>query len=280
MKPNLEIWKKEISFKNFGFNHNNYLDFYKSQWQRTNICLNYVIYRIAIALTFFTAFVLSIIDLDNIYKSAALRAKWLIYLTNWHYTVCTLQSVLSACMVTRMYRQVRQNGEYMQMTFVNHTMCNVFWALNTIAVNGAVFVSLVYWTMVFDPRIDSLSVINIFTHAINAVILLVDYFIVAHPIRLLHFYIPCCFNLIYVAFSIMYYLLSGTDKHDRHFIYAILDWKTPQSTIKNLLFTVFLVLVLHIFLYFYILLRMFIAKNRFKSTDQAICPLQGRSEDV
>lgn len=80
------------------------------QWQRNNISLCYVIYRIIIAVTFFTAFVLSIVDLDNINKSAVLRAKWLIYLTNWHYTCCTFQSMLSAFMVTRMYRQVRHHG--------------------------------------------------------------------------------------------------------------------------------------------------------------------------
>lgn len=91
------------------------------QWQRNNISFCYVIYRIIIAVTFFTAFVLSIVDLDNINKPAMLRAKWLIYLTNWHYTCCTFQSVLSAFMVTRMYRQVRQHGgKFKSLTIIRH----------------------------------------------------------------------------------------------------------------------------------------------------------------
>lgn len=52
---------------------------------------------------------------------------------------------------------------------------------------------------------------NILTHAFNSIVMFIDIWIVAYPIRLLHFVQPISFGLVYLLFSGIYYLAGGTD---------------------------------------------------------------------
>lgn len=53
---------------------------------------------------------------------------------------------------------------------------------------------------------------NVIVHVINSVLMLLDIWIVAHPVRLLHFYMPVTFGICYVFFSIIYFAAGGTNK--------------------------------------------------------------------
>lgn len=53
---------------------------------------------------------------------------------------------------------------------------------------------------------------NLIVHAFNSIAMLLDLWIVAHPVRLLHCGWTILFGLCYVIFSAIYYLAGGTAK--------------------------------------------------------------------
>lgn len=57
-----------------------------------------------------------------------------------------------------------------------------------------------------------LDAMNIIVHAINSVIMLIDVWIVSHPIRILHFYWPMLLGICYVIFNFIYYVAGGTSR--------------------------------------------------------------------
>lgn len=57
--------------------------------------------------------------------------------------------------------------------------------------------------------------------------MVLDLWIVAHPIRLVHFYWPLSVGVTYALFNLLYYMLGGTDRLGREYIYAALNWSKP-----------------------------------------------------
>lgn len=57
------------------------------------------------------------------------------------------------------------------------------------------------------------TLVNFLAHAMNCVIMCVDAWIVAHPLRLCHVTQPMIFGLVYTTFSVIYYLSGGTDPY-------------------------------------------------------------------
>ncbi|KAF4521805.1 hypothetical protein B566_EDAN011390 [Ephemera danica] len=73
---------------------------------------------------------------------------------------------------------------------------------------------------------------NITNHVLNSVITIVDLFIAAHPIRLLHIIHPILVSLTYIAFSGVYYVAGGTNRDNSIAIYPILNWSdNPGRTL-------------------------------------------------
>lgn len=50
---------------------------------------------------------------------------------------------------------------------------------------------------------------NILSHAINSVVMFVDFLVVAFPMRLYHVIQPICFGVCYAVFTYIYYLCDG-----------------------------------------------------------------------
>jgi hypothetical protein len=64
----------------------------------------------------------------------------------------------------------------------------------------------------FFSETSVLDSINIMTHALNAIVMFIDLLMVAYPIRLLHVVQPICLGVVYISFSVVYYLAGGVDK--------------------------------------------------------------------
>ena len=97
-----------------------------------------------------------------------------------------------------------------------------------------------------------LDLVSINTHGTNSVIVLLDLFIVAIPLRLFHFYQPFFFVLIYFIFNAIYILAGGLNDLGEPFVYAAFDWNTnPQTATINT--ALVLTLVLAAWLVFYAL---------------------------
>ena len=85
-----------------------------------------------------------------------------------------------------------------------------------------------------DPEFAS-SFLDINIHGINTLIMIVDNFLSAVPIRIMHVIYPILYGLIYVLFSLIYY---ATDT-ENHILYPdILDWSRPEITIPVIIIVV------------------------------------------
>ena len=71
---------------------------------------------------------------------------------------------------------------------------------------------------------DPVDAVDFTVHACNSIYILIDFFITAMPIRLLHFWYSILYGLLYVVFSLIYLGAGGTDKAGNNYIYSILDF--------------------------------------------------------
>lgn len=100
----------------------------------------------------------------------------------------------------------------------------------------SIVITIIYWSILYDgkkrfslykeiigkyfliikiflPANEStLSATNILTHAFNSICMFIDLLIVAHPLRLLHMFLPVSFGLFYAFFSVIYQLCGGHNK--------------------------------------------------------------------
>ncbi|KAJ4450550.1 hypothetical protein ANN_01977, partial [Periplaneta americana] len=254
------LWKREFHLKAARLDHGEPEHFVRCQWQsRVRVHLVYLTYRWFLALLFVATMIFSICDTGRSPKSTGLRyiSKWPIYLTNWGYTVCTLQAVLGAYLLTQRLIMERKpgftaNASQMSLSY------KVYWALNTTGVVMAIGISVAYWLTVYDPALHSLDALNLMVHAFNSVLMVTDLFLVAHPFRLLHCYWPFLVTVCYVVFSFIYYESGGTDRHDRPFVYPLLDWRLPKRTAASSVFGLVFVLTVHCAAWVLFLLRKWI----------------------
>lgn len=59
---------------------------------------------------------------------------------------------------------------------------------------------------------DPLDATNVLTHGCNSIFMFIDLWIVAHPLRLLHVFLPVLFGGIYAMFSFIYQMCGGINK--------------------------------------------------------------------
>ncbi|XP_049963253.1 protein rolling stone-like [Schistocerca serialis cubense] len=220
-----EVWKKAFKPKNFKLIHDNPEIFVKSQWERKgSITRAYVFYRVVVAAFFIAALLASITGGGRVIISIW---KWPIYLTNWGLTLCTVQAIF--CLVIVLNAKLkRQHQISVTAGGVSATMpvqYKIYWAIHTTAATIAVCITISFWTAVYDPEQHPLDAVNILSHAMNGIMMTVDLFIVGHPMRISHLYLPLCFTVVYYVFNGIYYLAGGTDNFGRTYIYALLNWK-------------------------------------------------------
>lgn len=66
--------------------------------------------------------------------------------------------------------------------------------------------------MLCSAETHVLDALNILVHAANSALMIMDILLAAHPLRLLHAFWPLLFVTIYLGFSLVYFLLGGTDR--------------------------------------------------------------------
>lgn len=75
-------------------------------------------------------------------------AKWLIYLTNWGYTICTVQALLSVIMFCSnlfLERKKLTNGP----DVITNKLYKVYWAINVISLDIAMGITILFWSLIY-----------------------------------------------------------------------------------------------------------------------------------
>ncbi|XP_075216261.1 headbutt isoform X2 [Lycorma delicatula] len=234
--------------------------FVRCQWQRDEGAnFFYMVYRWIFALIFCCGLLASLLDIGR-ETSGITYLKWPVYLTNWGYTVCTIQAIMAAYHVTQYYNSSRgvqdKTGELLKMK----TSYSVYWVLHSISVVGAIGITSIYWTAVYNPVENKLDMVNLTVHLFNTVLMLIDLSMVAHPTKLIHSYWALSFASCYIVFNALYYLAGGTDRKGKVYIYSIMDWRRPlRAVLASVTGLAFLMLVTVAVWFFSICRRRFAA---------------------
>lgn len=88
-------------------------------------------------------------------------AKWMIYLTNWGYTMCTFQAILlagilSACILSKRLRSMPNLAENALKLY------KIYWVTNTIATPIAFGITAMYWSVIYNRKYFILKLIIIY----------------------------------------------------------------------------------------------------------------------
>uniref|UniRef100_A0A1B0FKF6 Protein rolling stone n=1 Tax=Glossina morsitans morsitans TaxID=37546 RepID=A0A1B0FKF6_GLOMM len=201
--------KKEFRRKNCGFDHTPSNDFVKSQWQNRSNNIAYLIYRWIVVAFFTTALIVSMIEAAS--NSALLLL--FIYFTTWSVIQCLLTNLLAAVLATIWHLQPEYAGKLVTCESVCNPF-NIYWAMHVLSLVSSILVTVIYWCFLYEANEDSLSAANILTHILNCVSMLSDLLIVAHPLRLLHIFLPIAYGLIYAFFSIIYQFSGGHNRYN------------------------------------------------------------------
>ncbi|XP_063548459.1 protein rolling stone-like isoform X2 [Cydia strobilella] len=159
--------------------------------------------------------------------------KWFIYFTNWGFMVIALQSGLALAVVHR-YRAERTLNLSWEGTSSGRRprtplLCRSYWLAHTVATDLAFVITLVYWTLVYDPKMHEINALNLLVHGGNSVVMLVELAVTAHPVRAAHALYGAGAGLAYGLFSAVYWAVGGTDRAGLTAIYPALDWNKPGS---------------------------------------------------
>ncbi|KAI5744808.1 hypothetical protein M8J76_005384 [Diaphorina citri] len=223
--------------------------FYKSQWQKKpGVSIYFLVYRWVSATLLFVYAVATIFEKDPLSRPSLTYPKYPIYLTNWVVWMSAIQALLATGIVTHFFLKLRNTkmDAAEDESILVKNLTKVYWATQTIAIVSSIAVSVVFWVGVYNPEINPLNIFTFTSHGVIAAYLVVDALIVAHPFRLSDFLWVFLFCVAYIGFSVVYFLMGGTDRFNRNFIYTILDWQDPWAAVLTCTFVVLFYLFIHL----------------------------------
>lgn len=210
-----------------------------------------------------------------VYNIYLYRAKLFIFLTNWTYLILNLYflkaTTLSFCAFCNEYRDCREthpSANDKQEPSVEVEMGSgddnpgagettteearesdalrlhhkIMWLLYIISANAGLLVTVGYWTVLYEDD-EPIDVNNITKHALNSVFMLIDTFLSSVPVRLFHAVYALLYIVIYLAFTVAYWQLGGTNIQGEPYIYKLLDYNNIEAS-TGCLVAFFLLLVL------------------------------------
>ncbi|XP_073823059.1 protein rolling stone [Musca autumnalis] len=232
--------KKEFRREKCGFEHTPPDDFVKSQWQNRTRSILYLIYRLFLAGFFIAVVIDSMIDHYN----NASFGLYFIYMTNWGILMCMITNVYAAILVLIWHYRPDYADKLLNLESLTSPF-RIYWGIHITTLVVSIVITIIYWSLLYDVNESNLNATNILTHVFNSVCMFVDLLIVAHPLRLLHMFLPVVFGIIYAIFSAIYQLSGGHNIKGKPYIYHVVDWDKPL----NATLTVVAVLMLSCVIY-------------------------------
>lgn len=171
-----------------------------------------------------------------IYNIHKFGAKLFIFLTNWSFTILNIYFVYATTLsCIALYKDMKNTaqttpGNQVVEMEMGHLDGNdygavereearekdalrfhhkLLWFLYVISATAGVWITAGYWTVLVGD--DPIDANNITKHALNSVFMVFDTCLSAIPIRLFHSIYPFLYLVIYIVFSIIYWLLGGTN---------------------------------------------------------------------
>ncbi|KAJ8735753.1 hypothetical protein PYW07_007373 [Mythimna separata] len=148
---------------------------------------------------------------------------WVLFATNWGLFFDTISSALAWTVSFVEFRIGPDSSP--------RTLAKVYWATFNAAISSAFFITTFRY-MLLRIELNDISKVagDVMAHVINSVLMFCLLITSRHPMRLLHFYIPAIFCIVYMLFTLIYYKAGGLSPFDTVWIYPVLDWSQPRRT--------------------------------------------------
>uniref|UniRef100_A0A2A4JVT0 Protein rolling stone n=1 Tax=Heliothis virescens TaxID=7102 RepID=A0A2A4JVT0_HELVI len=230
--------KKEFQLKKFSLDFEDLSDFYLSCWQRSQSIWPLLVIRTLVFIGFAGSMVAAIIasaqeDINPGYR--------FIFLTRWGLYMNNITSFLACCLsLTKLFRGSDTTPA---------VLVKAYWFFYNISTTMSFFITIFYYSFLTEVAAESDyevdPVLDLLVHGINSVLMFCLLVTSRHPHRLMHFYIPLLFALIYIIFSAIYYLAGGMSPIGTHWIYPQLDWEKPGEAMILTVAVALVIPVLH-----------------------------------
>ncbi|XP_022821949.1 protein rolling stone-like [Spodoptera litura] len=263
MEKTKKYLKKEFQPQMFNMTHEDLSDFYLSAFQKDVAIWPLFLFRLVLFCGALATVIASMIIM-----SQDMEIKhWFIFMTHWGLLFNALATGL-ACAVSGVKLFTGLDSSI-------STLVKVYWVSFNSTITIAFFITAFYWTLLSDD--DLLAdyafdpVLDIFVHGINSVVMFCLLVTSRQPTRILHFYVPLALGIVYMVFSLLYYFLGGLSPFGTVWIYPMLDWSDPGSTIVLVIISALLMIVLHFVVVSMTLIRDAVTKSCKQSTVLPIC---------
>ena len=221
----------------------------------------------------------------NIYKTGG---KLFIFLTNWTFTLLNMYFILATTLsCIALYKDMKNreapsgqsretpvvaiemgpgaeeedSGERARENDALRWEHKLLWFIYILSATAGLWVTAGYWSVLVGD--DIINANNITKHALNSVFMLIDTWLSSIPIRLVHWLYALLYLATYVLFSVIYWLLGGTNNQGKPYIYLALNYDDFQAKIGGLLvfFMLIVLPLLHLFLFGVTKLRNYLHKR-------------------
>ncbi|PIK46240.1 hypothetical protein BSL78_16899 [Apostichopus japonicus] len=197
---------------------------------------SFIAYRVIIGLYQVAVFITLLIKWGTppLYSPIDVKAKWLIFISNWSFLVLTLYMIWAAfatCywhMIGKKRSDDKHNNkediamrnstatetdlidsESVILIPQNTWYFKINWLLQVIACSAEFAVTVLFWALEFNPMEGTVHFFNLSVHGLGAALVIIDFMLVANPFRLLHLYI--LFSMLRYTFCLLIYTSLPVD---------------------------------------------------------------------
>ena len=119
------------------------------------------------------------------------------------------------------------------------------WIIFNIYVTSAITISIAYRIGVnsnFFHRVNKVTAINFHVHVTNAILAVIELLVNNIPVKMLHFYCPLIFGVVYIVFTLIFHWSDLNSS-----LYVVLDWdNNAQRAVAYMFLGLFIAIVVHV----------------------------------
>ena len=97
------------------------------------------------------------------------------------------------------------------------------WVIYNAAAAGAILITVIFWCLLFNES-HGISAFSIIVHGVNAALVISETLLSSIPVRLLHVVYPMCLGIVYIVFTLVYWVSGGTNRFGMPYIYPQTDY--------------------------------------------------------
>lgn len=98
----------------------------------------------------------------------------------------------------------------------------------------SILIAALFWILVYPTITSPVTILTVLNHGGNALFALEELFWSRRTLAPVQVYVFVFYGIYYSVFSYIYFLLGGTDGHGNPYLYTVINWNKPQSTVTIL----------------------------------------------